>query len=312
MRIRNAIATGVGAALGAAGAHRVLQRRAGSLGPPLDRQMGSYRWRGMTVKYTEAGDPEAPDVVLFHSIHPAGSSREFHRIFDDLTESYHVLAPDFPGFGCSDRPPLNYSTNLYQSFVRDFLTDHSQSPNIIASGGSGHFITPLEDGRSLGQIVLICPSNGWGPTDQSYQERILRLPLFGTSLFNMYTSRIAIRHMFQTYAIDDPDALTAPELEYFWQTAHQPGARFAPAARRSGALSPHAETQSRLRWLDANVTILWGRKARAPPIGTGRKFAEAADAKLVVIDNSRAWPHFEQPAAVLSLLTEEFLRTRTG
>lgn len=309
MNIRTVVATGTATALGAAGTHRLLQRLAGPLGPPLDRPMGTYRWRGMNVKYSEAGDPESPDVVLFHSIHPAGSSREFIRIFDRLAESYHVIAPDLPGFGCSDRPPLSYSENLYRSFVGDFLTDHSETPHIIASGVTGRFITSLENDGTLGQIVLICPSRGWGPAADANRERVLRLPLLGTTLFNLYTSRVGLRRMFQAYALYNTAALTSTELTYFWESAHQPGARFAPAAQRSGALTPHDDVAARYRWLDADVTLLWGRMATAPPVAAGREFAEAADAKLVVIDETRAWPHFEKPATVHSLLQEEMMTT---
>ena len=111
-------AVGVGAT---AVVNRTLRKRAGELDPALPGDQRTYRWRGMDVAYTEAGSPENPDLVLFHGINAAGSSGEFREIFSELADEYHVVAPDLPGFGRSDRPPLRYSAALYEDFVADFL-----------------------------------------------------------------------------------------------------------------------------------------------------------------------------------------------
>ncbi|MCO1597456.1 alpha/beta hydrolase [Micromonospora sp. RHAY321] len=59
---------------------------------------------GRTVFYREAGDPQAPTIVLLHGF--PTSSHMFRRLIVDLADSYHLIAPDHIGFGYSDAPPV--------------------------------------------------------------------------------------------------------------------------------------------------------------------------------------------------------------
>ena len=58
---------------------------------------------GVGLFYREAGPKDAPTIVLLHGF-PA-SSREFDTLIPLLATHYHLIAPDFPGFGQSDAPP---------------------------------------------------------------------------------------------------------------------------------------------------------------------------------------------------------------
>jgi pimeloyl-ACP methyl ester carboxylesterase len=57
---------------------------------------------GVSVFYREAGPAQAPTIVLLHGF--PSSSREFDTLMPMLATRYHVIAPDFPGFGQSDAP----------------------------------------------------------------------------------------------------------------------------------------------------------------------------------------------------------------
>jgi pimeloyl-ACP methyl ester carboxylesterase len=58
---------------------------------------------GVSVFYREAGPKDAPTLVLLHGF--PSSSREFDTLMPLLATRYHLIAPDFPGFGQSDAPP---------------------------------------------------------------------------------------------------------------------------------------------------------------------------------------------------------------
>ena len=58
---------------------------------------------GVGVFYREAGPKDAPTLVLLHGF--PSSSREFDTLLPLLATRYHLIAPDFPGFGQSDAPP---------------------------------------------------------------------------------------------------------------------------------------------------------------------------------------------------------------
>lgn len=61
------------------------------------------RIEGLDIAYREAGDPSRPTVLLLHGF--PTSSHMFRNLIPVLAERYHVLAPDYPGFGGSSMPP---------------------------------------------------------------------------------------------------------------------------------------------------------------------------------------------------------------
>lgn len=58
---------------------------------------------GLGIFYREAGPKDAPTIVLLHGF--PSSSREFDTLIPLLATRYHLVAPDFPGFGQSEAPP---------------------------------------------------------------------------------------------------------------------------------------------------------------------------------------------------------------
>ena len=59
---------------------------------------------GLEIFYREAGDPSAPHVLLLHGF--PTSSHMFRNLIPALSDKYHVVAPDYPGYGNSSMPGL--------------------------------------------------------------------------------------------------------------------------------------------------------------------------------------------------------------
>ena len=289
--------------------NRWLRSTATDLQPPLDGDHGTYRWHGIDVAYTEAGDPDAPDLVLLHGINAAGSSGEFRAVFDDLAEDYHVIAPDLLGFGCSDRPPLRYSATLYTDFVGDFLAEYDEPAVIASSLSAAYTLSALTSNPELSvrDLLLICPTAIAGPEPpKQWLQELFRLPLVGTGLFNLVTSKPSIRYFNADHGYYDMGAVSKEWLAYEWQTAHQPNARFAPASFISGYLNTDLDLADAITTLDIEPTILWGRDAEITPLSQGRELAAEADVPLVVFDRSKLLPHVEFPEEFRALVGERF------
>src|SRR5436190_23708543 len=57
---------------------------------------------GLNIFYREAGPKDAPTILLLHGL--PSSSRMFEPLLARLSDEFHLVAPDYPGFGHSDAP----------------------------------------------------------------------------------------------------------------------------------------------------------------------------------------------------------------
>ena len=71
---------------------------------PMEQQVfyRTVKVDGLSIFYREAGPKDAPTILLLHGL--PSSSRMFQPLFARLADSYHLVAPDYPGFGHSDWP----------------------------------------------------------------------------------------------------------------------------------------------------------------------------------------------------------------
>jgi pimeloyl-ACP methyl ester carboxylesterase len=57
---------------------------------------------GLKIFYREAGNRDAPTILLLHGF--PSSSHMFRDLIPKLADNFHLIAPDYPGFGYSDAP----------------------------------------------------------------------------------------------------------------------------------------------------------------------------------------------------------------
>ena len=76
---------------------------------------------GLSIFYREAGPKDTPTLLLLHGL--PSSSRMFEPLFARLSDRYHLVAPDYPGFGHSDWPDpqtFAYTFDHYAQIMHHF------------------------------------------------------------------------------------------------------------------------------------------------------------------------------------------------
>src|SRR5215469_5519436 len=76
---------------------------------------------GLDIFYRESGLHDRPTVLLLHGF--PSSSHMFRNLIPMLANKYHVVAPDFPGYGESSSPSVNdfdYSFEQFASVIEKF------------------------------------------------------------------------------------------------------------------------------------------------------------------------------------------------
>lgn len=77
---------------------------------------------GINIFYREAGDRSKPTILLLHGF--PSSSHQYRNLIPALADEYHVIAPDYPGFGHSDMPDrktFNYTFDSFAALVEKLL-----------------------------------------------------------------------------------------------------------------------------------------------------------------------------------------------
>jgi pimeloyl-ACP methyl ester carboxylesterase len=89
----------------------------------------TVRMNELDIFYREAGSPSAPTILLLHGF--PTSSNMFRHLIPRLAKSFHVVAPDYPGFGQSSMPShkeFSYTfenlTNVVEQLVEKLRLTH--------------------------------------------------------------------------------------------------------------------------------------------------------------------------------------------
>ena len=88
----------------------------------MNTTYGTLNFNGLNIAYREAGDPASPKLVLLHGF-PA-SSHQYRNLIQALSGQFHIIAPDYQGFGTSDRPDPTtycYTFDAISETIEEFL-----------------------------------------------------------------------------------------------------------------------------------------------------------------------------------------------
>jgi pimeloyl-ACP methyl ester carboxylesterase len=298
MRWRRVLLSG-GAVLGAAVTYNAVARRdVPSLGGALNGEEGWFSWRGHRIAYTRRG--EGSPILLVHGVHAAAWSREWHRNVEALARQHTVYTIDLLGFGRSDRPAMRYTARLYTALIDDFVARVIAEPtSLVANSLSAAYAILLgaRDPARFPALVLIQPTglvrlNRPSSAGGDVTRLAVDAPIVGTAMFNALVSRRSIRAYLEEVYVDH--ALVTDEMvEAYYDTAHQPGARHAPAAFIAGQLN--LDVRHALRRLGQPALLVWGEQAVQAPVEEARGFlALKPDFELAILEPAADLPHDER------------------
>ena len=301
-----------GAAIGAAATLNAFASRGVR---PLENVLGGdagwFDWRGRRLFYTHrpARSRKGSPLLLLHGIHTAAWSYEWRSNVDALSATHDVYVLDLLGFGLSDRPQMRYSARLYLRLIDDFARQTIGEPaTLIASSLTAAYAAVL-GARDPGQypsLVLVEPTglvrwNEAASTGGDVARLVVDAPLVGAAVFNALASRRSIRYWLER-AYVDLDFVTADLVDIYHRAAHQPGARYAPAAFLSGHLN--LDVRGAVRRLRQPVMLIWGEQAVETPVEDARGFLALNPAlQLTILDPAGMLPHDEQAAEFNAVVT---------
>ena len=273
--------------------------------------------------YYVAGD--GPPALLVHSVNAAASAYEVSPLFEHLSATRRVYAPDLPGFGFSDRSRRDYNVTLYTDAVIDLLNviaaDYGNEPvDALALSLSSEFVAraAVRHASRFRSIAFVTPTGFTAgseklrkPEGANREKRwlsgIVEFPLWRSALFNKLVSPRSIRYFLKrSFGSDDvDDGLVA----YAEVTARQPGAEHAPFAFLSGRLFS-TDIRDVYEALQMPVWLAHGTRGDFRDFRGATWTRERSNWQVDAFD-AGAMPFFEQPGEFLSRL-DRFLAGASG
>ena len=87
---------------------------------------------GNKIRFLETGHSKST-LVLVHGL--GASAERWNKVIPFFAKDYHLIVPDLIGFGLSDKPLVDYTTDFFSEFLNKFLESNGiENPYIIGAG----------------------------------------------------------------------------------------------------------------------------------------------------------------------------------
>jgi pimeloyl-ACP methyl ester carboxylesterase len=228
------------------------------------------------------------------------------------TGGYRVFAIDLLGFGGSDKPPLEYTLELWQELLKDFCSFHIQEPTVFVGNSIGALLSLMVVANypeiAAAGILINCAGG------LNHRPDELNLPLrlvmgtftklvssrvVGPFLFNRIRQRSRIRSTLrQVYR--NSEAVTDELVDLLYAPSCDRGAQqvFASILTAPPGPSP-AELLPKVK---RPLLVLWGEDDPWTPITGAQIYQQLSEAgqpiQMIPIPNTGHCPHDERPDIV--------------
>jgi len=242
-------------------------------------QAGPYR-----LRFLEAGS--GPPLVLVHGL-GSNARQDWGRLVPILARRFHVVAPDLPGFGESEKPPAaDYSIRMQVAALGAFMDARGIGRARVAGLSMGGWIVSRFAGEHPERVerLVVVDAAGMKPERPDIPAEVL-LPQDEQGVRRLVA---AVRHNAPA-----PPSFVARDL-LVRLLRQQWVVRRALESMRDGS----DWLNGSLRRADMPVLVVWGKQDALIPVAYGAALAgEFPRARLVVLDGCGHVPMSDCPEA---------------
>ncbi|MCU1717655.1 alpha/beta fold hydrolase [Pseudomonas sp. 5P_3.1_Bac2] len=249
---------------------------------------------GHRVHYHEVGRASAakPTLVFLHGSGPGASGySNFHLNYPFFAElGYHVLVPDYLGYGLSDKPQdLAYTSALHVQVLHELLAQKGVSKVVLIGnslGGAISFQYALSYPEQVSKLVVMGPGGVENPA--LWAAEMSGLVCMGAFIQQRKSDRESFRELLH-HIVASAETITEAVIDSrlpIW--LEQPMEVFSTMKVEVFA--------DRLAELQMPVLCLWGQKDNFLPVRHALQVADkVADVRVVISSRSGHWFMLEEP-----------------
>ena len=276
---------------------------------------GWFTVDGLGIHCLKAGEGSAP-VLLLHGGGYDSASLSYKHSVGLVSEHHQVFAPDWPGYGKSDKPQMEYTTEYYVGFLGRLMDALGlEKANLVGifMGGAISLGFSLRSPQRVDKLVLV-DSHGLGREVPGgvASYALVRLPLLNRLVWAaLRRSRRMVRASLRT-VFYHPGVVTVDLVDEVHQLAKKPGAGHAWRSWQKNEIGwkgLRTNFVERLHELTMPTLILHGAEDGYVPVGWARRAHTLIEgSELQVFPRCGHWLTLERPGEFNRAVSEFLAR----
>jgi pimeloyl-ACP methyl ester carboxylesterase len=251
---------------------------------------------GARLRVADSGSGSS--VILLHGLFLDHTT--WDAVSGPLGEHHRVLAPDLPGFGASEKPPVSrfsYEVEAFAEAVADlYAALELGRAHVVGQclGGAVALVLAARHPELVSKLVLVdalCETPRLGAFGQ-----LGLLPLVGGVVFKQVWGKNAFRVLLRD-RLSPAAGRNDAKLEHHYAAFSEPAARVSALATLRAVQDPRPLV-ARTPGVRTPTLVVWGSGDRVVPVSAGKRLArEIPGARLELLGTGHA-PQDEAPEAL--------------
>ena len=253
---------------------------------------------GNKIRYLETGHSKST-LILVHGL--GASAERWSRAIPYFEKEYHIIVPDLIGFGYSDKPVVDYTTDFFSDFLKKFLDSLGiEKPNIISSSLGGQVTAEYASkNKNIKKLTLVSPSGVMKQSTPALDAYIMAA---------LYPNEANAKNAFEMMEGSGLE-VDASIVEGFIERMKLPNAKMAFMSTILGLKNAEMIT-NKLQSINVPTLIVWGSADPVIPINHADGFVSSIkDCRFYRMDNCGHTPYVQDPKGfakiVLDFLSEK-------
>ena len=253
---------------------------------------------GNKIRYLETGHSKST-LILVHGL--GASAERWSRAIPYFEKEYHIIVPDLIGFGYSDKPVVDYTTDFFSDFLKKFLDSVGiEKPNIIGSSLGGQVTAEYASkNKNIKKLTLVSPSGVMKQSTPALDAYIMAA---------LYPNEANAKNAFEMMEGSGLE-VDASIVEGFIERMKLPNAKMAFMSTILGLKNAEMIT-NKLQSINVPTLIVWGSADPVIPINHADGFVSSIkDCRFYRMDDCGHTPYVQDPKGfakiVLDFLSEK-------
>ena len=237
------------------------------------------------IRYLESGNSDNT-LVLMHGL--GASANRWEYVIPHFEKNYRVIVPDLIGFGYSDKPLVDYTTDFFSEFLKKFLEKLDiKNPVLIGSSLGGQIIAEytLNNNDTVKKLVLISPSGVMKHSTPALDAYVMAA---------LYPNQEAAKNAFEMMSGSSKN-IDPKIVEGFVKRMRLPNAKMAFMSTLLGLKNSQILTE-KLSSITVPTMVVWGELDPVIPV----KYADSIvstikDCRFYRMDGCGHTPYVDDP-----------------